>query len=69
MKRDTHYRSFLKGVSYRCLAILVSVSIVYYFTKSYAIAFSVAVIEIIAKVLLFYFHERVWESISFGKKR
>ena len=69
MKRDSHYRSFLKGISYRVLAILVSVIIVYFFTKSYTIAFSVVIIEIVAKVFLYYFHERIWEFISFGKKR
>ncbi len=61
-------RSILKTISWRIWATITTCTIVYFFTKRFFLAVSVGGIEIIAKMILYFFHERVWNKISFGKK-
>ena len=39
----------------------------YLITGSIAIAASIGSIEVLTKMFLYYFHERVWDRISFGR--
>ena len=69
MDGETHIRSFAKGISYRAVAIILSMAIVYFITKDFAISIAVGGFEIIAKVFLYYGHERIWNAIKWGKKK
>jgi len=67
MKRDKRRRTILKSFSFRILATITTMVLVFVFTGDFTIALSIGVIEFIAKLLLYYFHERVWEKVIWGK--
>jgi uncharacterized membrane protein len=41
----------------------------YIITRKAIIAISISGVEVIAKILLFYFHERLWNKFNFGRKK
>lgn len=65
---ETNTRSIAKAVSWRILATLVTTSLVWAFTHQLALAASIGGLEAIAKILLFYAHERAWGRIQHGKR-
>ncbi len=66
---ETHRRSFIKGVSWRVLGSIDTFLLSWFFTGSVKAAGAIASTEVITKVLLYYFHERVWTSIKWGTDR
>lgn len=66
--RETHSRSFVKGLSWRALGSIDTFLLSWLFTSNAKAAGAIAGTEVITKVLLYYFHERVWASIGWGAK-
>ncbi len=60
-------RSILKTVSWRILGTLDTILIAWLVSGNTTIAFSIGFIELLTKMLLYYFHERVWNTIPWGK--
>lgn len=76
-KSDSHLRSLLKAVSWRCVGTLDT------FLVSFAvlnvtgatagaghaarISGSIAAVEVVTKVALYYFHERAWARVKLGR--
>ena len=58
-----------KAITYRGLGTLLTITVIFVFTGKLALSFGVGVVEVIAKMLFYYVHERVWEKISWGKKK
>lgn len=57
----------LKTISWRVLGTVATVNISYLITGTLVLAFSIGFIELISKLLLYYFHERTWNKIKWGK--
>ncbi|TYP00066.1 adenylylsulfate kinase [Geothermobacter ehrlichii] len=68
MQLETRTRSILKAVSWRTLATLTTAVIVFLFTGRVALALTVGVLEVFAKMALYFFHERLWQKIRFGRR-
>ncbi len=66
--RDSRHRSILKAISWRVCATVTTTLIVFFLTGKLALALTTGAIEGVAKLALYYMHERGWGSISFGKK-
>jgi uncharacterized membrane protein len=64
---DFKKRSLIKTISWRIIASLTTVSIVYVFTGKIVLSFSIGVVEVFVKMVLYYLHERVWQKIAWGK--
>lgn len=64
--RDNHYRSLIKGTSYRFFGTLDTVVIALFITGNYGQAFSIGFAEVFTKIGFFYLHERLWHKIPFG---
>ncbi len=64
---DKHKRTILKTISFRIIASLITMIIVYIFTKELIISFAVGIVEAISKMIFYYIHERVWDTINWGK--
>lgn len=64
--RETHSRSLIKGISWRILGSIDTFVLSWFFTSSAKAAGAIAGTEVITKVLLYYFHERVWASVKWG---
>jgi len=58
-------KSALKAVSYRLFGSLTTMAVVFIFSGEIKIAGSVALIDVVSKVVLYYLHERMWESLPF----
>ena len=61
-------RSIVKSISWRVLGTLDTFCISWIVTGETSIALSIGSIELITKMLLYFFHERLWNSIKWGKK-
>jgi sulfate adenylyltransferase large subunit len=65
---ETHARSLAKAVSWRATGSLDTFVVAFVITGSPKIAGSVAVTEILTKILIYYLHERVWAWVPWGKR-
>ena len=63
---ETHKRSFIKGLTWRLLGSIDTFLLSWFFTSSAKAAGAIASTEVITKVLLYYFHERVWTTVKWG---
>ena len=60
-------RSLVKTISWRAVGTITTVTISYVITGTMALAFSIGGIELVSKMVLYFFHERAWEKIKWGK--
>lgn len=65
--KEKAYRSVVKTISWRTIGTLDTVIISYFITGNLVMAASIGSIELFTKMVLYYFHERAWNKISFGK--
>lgn len=68
MFRETHARSVVKAVSWRLVGTAVTTVLVLIVTHRLILSIAVGGIEFVSKVVLFWFHERVWDRLSFGRR-
>jgi len=66
--KDAHHRSILKAISWRIIASLTTMLVVLALTRELYLAASAGVLDVILKLILYYFHERVWGRIGIGRK-
>ncbi len=59
-------RSVLKAFSWRVIATFTTMSIVFAYTNEFALSIGVGVVEVLAKMALYYGHERTWARIRWG---
>ena len=64
---ETHVRSVAKAVSWRIVATLTTVLLVYVFTGNLVVSGGVGLTELLSKLLIYYVHERVSNAIGFGR--
>ena len=64
---EKHIRSITKAISWRIIATLTTVIIVYALTKDIAITLGAGALDIVAKLIAYYLHERAWNMIRWGK--
>lgn len=75
--KETHYRSILKAISFRFVASLTTVVIIFILARSLKLDMSVSlklsglagVADVVSKLILYYFHERIWGWIGIGQKK
>ena len=68
MYKESKSRSVVKTISWRILATATTITLVYIFTGKTDIAFSVGLIEVFLKMLIYFLHERAWDKIHFGRQ-
>ena len=62
-------RSLAKAISWRVLGSVDTFVLSWLFTGNAKAAGAIASTEVVTKIGLFYFHERVWSSVRWGTKR
>ena len=65
----TKGRSFVKSLSYRIFGTLSSFAVAYAITRKGSLSALIAFWETIIKVGIYYWHERIWDKISWGRLR
>jgi uncharacterized membrane protein len=66
--REGRARSFIKAVSWRTFGTLDTFIISFFVTGKVTIAGSIASIEVVTKILIYYLHERAWAKIPWGRR-
>jgi uncharacterized membrane protein len=61
-------RSLVKSFTYRVFGTLTSFAVVYVITGKGSLATLIAFWETVVKVGVYYWHERVWNRIKWGRK-
>lgn len=66
--QDTNTRSFVKTVCWRITGSGATFLISYLLTGNFAMAGTIAIVQVISNTILYYIHERVWNKINWGRK-
>lgn len=61
-------RSFLKAVSWRATGTIDTFIVSFIITGKPLVALSIGALEVLTKTILYYFHERAWNKVKFGRK-
>ena len=64
MSVDTKKKTMAKTITWRITASLTTFLIAWILTGDILVGASIGSIEAIAKIFLYYFHERIWTNIS-----
>lgn len=62
---ETKTRTFVKTLSWRFFATIITASLGFLFTGSWEFAAKIGLADTTIKLLAYYFHERAW--VKFGK--
>jgi uncharacterized membrane protein len=65
--QEKAYRSVVKTISWRTVGTIDTIVISYFITGNLMMAASIGSIEVVTKMILYYFHERGWNKIQLGK--
>ena len=66
---EIYLRSLAKTLSWRITGSSATFLISFAILGNLVIAGSIAIIQIILNTILYYFHERIWNKVSWGKKQ
>jgi len=69
VKRESHIRSILKGISWRVVGTCTTITVAYILTGDVSSALAIGGVEVITKIILYYLHERVWQLAPRGALR
>jgi uncharacterized membrane protein len=64
---DKPYRSLIKAVSWRATGTIDTIVVSYLVTSKVKLAITIGCVEVFTKIMLYYFHERTWNKMSFGR--
>ena len=60
-------RSIVKSISWRIIGTIDTVVISYFVTGEVTLALSIGSIELFTKMVLYFFHERLWNAMRWGR--
>ena len=60
-------RSVVKTISWRVIGTIDTILISWLITGTLELAFSIGAVELVTKMGLYFFHERAWNKIKWGK--
>lgn len=66
---ENRKRSWVKSITWRVLGIVILSAITWVFTRSWQITTTVTALFHAINVVLYYFHERFWDGIDWGRKK
>ena len=66
---EHRYRSIVKAISWRITGSIDTFVVSYIITGKAMLALSISGVEVFTKIGLFYFHERIWNKLKFGRKK
>ena len=66
-EHEINMRSVAKSITWRILATLTTMILVYIFFGRLDLAVIIGGLEMLIKLILYYYHERMWNRVSWGK--
>ncbi|PQJ75109.1 DUF2061 domain-containing protein [Polaribacter gangjinensis] len=67
-KSEKPLRSVVKAISWRIVGTIDTLIISFFITQKISLAASIASLEVLTKMVLYFFHERIWNTVKWGKK-
>ena len=67
IKSEKPKRSIVKSLSWRIIGTIDTVLISWLVTGTLTVAFSIGTVELFTKMILYFSHERLWNTINWGK--
>ena len=64
---ESHSRTIAKALSWRFIATLITFTVAWIVTRELTFAAEIGLADTIIKLGAYYFHERLWIRIKFGK--
>ena len=64
---ETLSRSIVKTISYRAIILFLDFASIYLFTGQIKVAFGFMIVSNIYTTIGYFFHERIWDKIKWGK--
>ncbi|MFQ6020623.1 MAG: DUF2061 domain-containing protein [Candidatus Aenigmatarchaeota archaeon] len=64
---ETRKRSLVKTVVWRIICIIASIIVPYFLTGSLEISIKIGIVYNVIVMVLYYFHERIWDRTSWGR--
>ncbi len=64
---ESHIRTIIKAFSWRFIATLVTFTVAWVITKELRFAAEIGIADMLIKLCAYYFHERAWIGVKFGK--
>jgi len=65
--KETRKRSILKSITWRVICIAVSILISFALTGQWDIAIAIGTVYNVITMILYYFHERIWNVVKWGR--
>lgn len=65
--QEKHYRSIIKAISWRTVGTIDTMVVSFFITGNLVMAVSIGSVEVLTKMVLYYFHERAWNKTDFGR--
>lgn len=67
-RHESHLRSIAKAISWRTTGTIDTFVLSWIITGSIKFAGTIAGTEVVTKVALYYFHERIWAIVPWGRR-
>lgn len=64
---DTAKRSLVKTISWRVVGSTATFGISYLISENFAVAGTIAIVQLIANTVLYFVHERLWNRVNWGR--
>ena len=64
---ESHVRTIMKTLSWRSVATLITFTVAWIATGRLTLAAEIGVADTVIKLGTYYFHERLWIRVKFGK--
>ncbi len=66
--RETRIRGIVKALTYRFWQSLNTFVISFIVTGKFEMAAAIVSLEVVVKIFVYFWHERIWNIINWGKK-
>ena len=66
---ESHFRSIMKAITWRTGGTVVTFAVAWILTQEFKLAAQIGALDTVIKIGAFYFHERLWIHVKFGKLR
>jgi uncharacterized membrane protein len=66
---ETRKRSIVKSVTWRIICVVVSIITAYFLTGKLDVSVAIGTVYNAITMILYYFHERFWNGLMWGKQK
>ena len=66
---ESHYRSIVKAITWRTGGTIVTFGVAWFLTGNIGFSVKMGMLDTMVKIGVFYFHERLWNRLNFGRTK